>query len=285
MNTRRLGLIRLDYQKVNQDLAKIMNATLTDAYRDYAVGKWQVANLLNEGGRNHAGSTEHNSTPLPTPNLSLFPYIAGVIASTFQPAHLKSVRLMVVSSNGFILPHMDYLEFERGFTRIHIPLATNNLSFHCEEDTLFHMRLGEAWFLNGRRVHSAGCFSPNQRIHLIADFAAEVDPESVFLPGKLVECQQPPAVIARSEFTEDELESIRSMVPFAHEANFKDIAALLGRVHFFKKVHPAQVYEWLIDLGKAASNPEFERLSRQLKAVMVERGPEIRTTHHERLEA
>ncbi|GAL10893.1 hypothetical protein JCM19233_1878 [Vibrio astriarenae] len=45
-----------------------------------------------------------------------------------------------------ILPHKDYLEFEKGFTRVHVVLDIDETCFNSENDTVYQMKAGEVWF-------------------------------------------------------------------------------------------------------------------------------------------
>ncbi|WP_158932498.1 aspartyl/asparaginyl beta-hydroxylase domain-containing protein [Acidisphaera sp. S103] len=106
----------------------------------------------------------------------MIPYLTGLISREFATDRLRWARLMRVAGNGCVIPHRDFLEFSQPFTRLRICLKTNPQAWNSEEGRLFHMRVGEVWHLDATRVHSAACFSPEPRVHLVLDFAGDNDP-------------------------------------------------------------------------------------------------------------
>ena len=74
-------------------------------------------------------------------------------------------------AKGQITPHAD-----QGFSleqshRIHIPIVTNEgVLFQVGEESV-HMKAGELWEINNRRVHSVVNHGDESRVHMILDWA------------------------------------------------------------------------------------------------------------------
>lgn len=104
---------------------------------------------------------------LPTPHLSLCPYVRQVLSS-FGVVWSRS-RLMRLGPHREVPEHADinYQWFYR--VRMHIPIVTRpEVQFHCAGSAV-HMAPGEAWLFDNWRRHRVENPTADARIHLVAD--------------------------------------------------------------------------------------------------------------------
>src|SRR5580692_6936812 len=105
-------------------------------------------------------------------------YIEDMVERTFATDRLQMMRAYLLQ-DALLLPHCDYVEFKKDaarMVRLHVPLVTNPRALHSEEDTVYHMRVGEVWYLDVTRVHSA-CNGANlPRVSLVLDFLLDGAP-------------------------------------------------------------------------------------------------------------
>jgi L-proline cis-4-hydroxylase len=175
--SRPLGCVELPAGLV-AEFALLENASFTRDYSDYAVGRWETLPLFNRDGDMRSSlSHEYHGAGHWTANAPLFPIIVGLLKATFKIEILRSARIFVAQGAGLIRLHRDYLEFESGFTRLHLVLRTNVLAMNGERSRAFHMRLGSLWYLEGREPHWAVNYATEPRYHLVCDFPAELMPE------------------------------------------------------------------------------------------------------------
>ena len=77
--------------------------------------------------------------------------------------------LRVASRRSYVRPHRDWPASAPRYTRIHVPLQTDERGLNSEDDEVFHMGAGEIWLVDPSRPHSGGCFSDGTRVHLVLD--------------------------------------------------------------------------------------------------------------------
>jgi L-proline cis-4-hydroxylase len=217
----------------------------TSAYLEYSVGGWSTAPLwVNPGDRPGEEVHEHEESARPVGFVREFHGINDLISSYFDVSRLRSARLFRASNGAIILPHVDYLEHKNGFTRIHVPLITNAAEARNTEDNYcFHMRRGEVWYLEARRVHSGGVTGSALRVHLVLDFSHTTKPADAVVPS--LESAGDPLIIDRPELPPNLVPSYRALAPFINAAAWRDLFHILARVHLRYNVNAADVYDWL----------------------------------------
>jgi hypothetical protein len=102
-----------------------------------------------------------------TPHLEQSPYIRQILTS-FGVVWSRS-RLLRLAPGATVPEHADinYHWFTR--VRLHIPIVTRpEVRFYCG-DQVVHMGAGEAWVFDNWRLHRVENFTPDERIHLVAD--------------------------------------------------------------------------------------------------------------------
>ena len=116
-----------------------------------------------DGGEND----DVNGRMQPTAHLQQSSYIRQILAS-FGVVWSRS-RLLRLAPGATVPEHADinYHWFTR--VRLHIPIVTRpEVRFFCG-DQVVHMAAGEAWVFDNWRSHRVENFSPDERIHLVAD--------------------------------------------------------------------------------------------------------------------
>ena len=102
-----------------------------------------------------------------TPHLEQSPYIRQILTS-FGVVWSRS-RLLRLAPGATVPEHADinYHWFTR--VRLHIPIITRpEVRFYCGDQAV-HMGAGEAWVFDNWRLHRVENFTPDERIHLVAD--------------------------------------------------------------------------------------------------------------------
>ena len=103
----------------------------------------------------------------PTAYLDRLPYLADVLRSL--GAVLGRTRLMRLSGQAEVNPHIDQAYYWAERMRIHVPIVTQpRVMFYCG-DASIHMGAGECWIFDTWRLHRVHNDGDNMRIHLVAD--------------------------------------------------------------------------------------------------------------------
>ncbi len=261
-----VGRVCLDEEQVRKSLAAVAE-DYTSAYAEYSSGVWQSLMLRNQTGRAaDALSREYDGESKVTEVGLKAPYLLELIDANFDVTKLKSARLFRTAECGMIVGHTDYNEFKSGFTRVHVVLATHAGAFNAEDRMVRHFRAGEVWFLDGRRPHSAGVTTREERVHLVLDFDPRMDVRDVTAlhvleAGRCIV----PARVERPKVSKEEDQALRGLAPLLSDFTFDSIFGLLARLHVLR------------DEPVAACYARLERLARERgDAALVERARDLR---------
>lgn len=256
MNSQIVGLINFEPKALQKELNKILQLEFNTTYLDYVFGGWKNCVLWNGTG-SHQDTTlkEYEGYSQPTELAKNLDYVNSIISNNFNLEFLKWLRVFVCQK-GVLLPHRDYLEMKKGFTRLHAPLQTDLTCLHSEEDDVFHMRVGEIWFLDATKIHSACSLKYTARVSLCFDFVPEVAFEKLikgytnytksFLPE--------PCTIEREPLNEKDLKTIFALGNTVNEDNFDQILESLAKVHFIKQANAIAMYDWLVQITRISGN-------------------------------
>ena len=184
LKSRLLGKINITNQVVHEVERAAKHLIFTDDYELYAnqPALWRQAVIANRTGDAHDGeSVEHDQPVVWTENARRLPQLVALIDAYIDPKNVRSVRIFEVKTGGFILVHVDYIEFEDGFSRVHLPIVTANGAVTVEGNVAFRMRAGEFWFLESRVPHTAGNFAPSARYHVAIDCDPRVPLEELLI--------------------------------------------------------------------------------------------------------
>ena len=104
---------------------------------------------------------------LPTPHLEACPYLMQAMQSI--GAVWGRTRLMRLSGQAEVRPHVDINYYWREHMRVHVPIVTQpTVQFHCGGAVL-NMAAGECWIFDTWRLHRVINDDHRSRIHLVAD--------------------------------------------------------------------------------------------------------------------
>jgi len=103
----------------------------------------------------------------PTPSLLACPYLMQVLHA--PGATWGRSRLMRLSGQAEVTPHVDLNYYWRERMRVHVPITTTpSVRFQCG-DAETHMAEGECWLFDTWRMHRVLNEGSDERIHLVAD--------------------------------------------------------------------------------------------------------------------
>lgn len=154
--------LRFDVERLRAEIAALP-AQAWARHPNAIEGNSAVRLISVEGGEND----EVNGRMQATPHLQQSPYIRQILAS-FGVVWSRS-RLLRLAPGATVPEHADinYHWFTR--VRLHIPIVTRpEVRFYCG-DQVVHMGAGEAWVFDNWRAHRVENFTPDERIHLVAD--------------------------------------------------------------------------------------------------------------------
>ncbi|MGN6112032.1 MAG: aspartyl/asparaginyl beta-hydroxylase domain-containing protein [Luteimonas sp.] len=125
----------------------------------------------------------------PTPELGCCPYLQQVLSSF--GAVLGRTRLMRLSGQAEVSPHVDVDYYWAERVRVHVPIRTQpGVRFVCGGQTV-HMAEGECWIFDTWRQHMVYNDTPAQRIHLVADTVGGAGFWSLVDRGRAPDAQPP----------------------------------------------------------------------------------------------
>lgn len=103
----------------------------------------------------------------PTPHLLRCPYLMQTLDAV--GATWGRSRLMRLSGQAEVTPHVDINYYWRERVRVHVPILTQpTVRFHCG-DAEINMAAGECWIFDTWRLHRVVNDASRPRIHLVAD--------------------------------------------------------------------------------------------------------------------
>jgi hypothetical protein len=173
--------------------------------------------------------------------------------------------------NGLLISHRDFIEFDRAYTRLQIPLRTDQSCLHSEEASVFHLRQGEIWYLEATAVHAACSLGNFNRIALCLDFDLAGMPLTSILRRRTAAPCPPPLLIERPPLGNDGREALLALSGIADRVNIREIAGLFGRVHFYRQAHAADCFDWLVALTARAGDQALLEKAVAFRRYCIER--------------
>ncbi len=258
MHSHPIGRVAFDADRLSKDLEAVEGFEMSGAYSEYAKGEWNTCMLLNQSGdKDDSLSAEYEGHAVPTEYGFRVPYLNEAIRGLFKVEHLKSARIFS-ARKGFIIPHRDYLEFKKGFTRIHVVLRTNDRAMNSEGRTVYRMREGEIWFLDGRYAHSGGSFADERRLHLVLDFDPEVAIKDLFKNPADYRPGLTPCLVKRRPFSEQERKSlVASLGSFLTSLNYDSVFEVVAKLHFDRVMDCAATYDVMLEIASCSGDPRL----------------------------
>ncbi|HEX6834894.1 MAG TPA: sulfotransferase [Rudaea sp.] len=148
-------------------LAAEIAALGEDAWRPHPEGypgNWALALIAVDGDP----ASDSIAGPMrPTPWLERCPYLLQVLEAI--GAVWGRSRLMRLSGQAEVTPHVDINYYWRERVRVHVPIRTRpDVRFLCG-DSEVNMAAGECWIFDTWRTHRVINANDDERIHLVAD--------------------------------------------------------------------------------------------------------------------
>lgn len=210
MNARRIGTIDFDPGRLWPEIDALVASDLYSCAE--SVGSWKLGRNLWSGdgllGDRNADGVYRT-----------LPYIHQHVQETFKTELITLARIFAATRGGYVLPHRDWHGSEPRFTRLHIALKTDDRCLNSEDDAVYHMAVGDIWYLDGGRPHSGGCFSETVRLHLVLDFTPGVALPDLFRARARYEPSGSGTLIERPPFTRNHLAAILELAEIASETN------------------------------------------------------------------
>jgi putative nonproteinogenic amino acid hydroxylase len=245
MKSRLLATIPLDSVRLKRDLQALDQAYFRDDYLEYTFGAWRSYVLANPtGDETDARFRPSDAAPLITALGRRMPYVLSLIDTHFDTRTLRWSRIFTVQ-DALLVPHRDFLEFDRPLHRLHLVLDTDPSCLHSEYDVVYHMRQGEIWEVDGLSIHAACTLSCYRRISLVLDFEQDGTPAESRIRATGGAPQPSPQILDLPTLSEAEIAAIRGLRAIARNENFRDVVNLLGKVHFYRKTSAAAMFDWL----------------------------------------
>lgn len=257
MESRIIGKIDLDEESVMKEVERILSFPADPGYTGYSFGTWSIYLLWNSSGDVSDSTLHEFEGPGQITDFGRqLPYLRAIIEQHFRTEKMKWARAFLLR-DGNIVPHRDYLEFNRPLTRIHLALLTDEGSLHSEDEDVFQMRKGEVWYLAAGKVHSAVSLNNFSRIVVCMEFDLEEGqkPEAAFRYPTLSSPDISPKIIERQPPTAEDLKAIYGLSHLISETNYKDIVQFLSKIHFYKYAHAGDFFDWLMVIARHSDNP------------------------------
>ncbi|ASG00184.1 hypothetical protein CEG15_08420 [Vibrio anguillarum] len=247
------------------------------AYQEYAFGVWETLSIWNkEGTDGNAISKEYHGAAKKNTIGEKLTNINKLIEDNFDCSLIKSVRLLRSCKGGMILPHKDYLEFEKGFTRIHVVLDIDETCLNSENGIVYQMKAGEVWFLDGNMLHSATSVSQKGKLNLMIDFEPNIPLGDLFTRGGVLDIPLHQEPVVRDLALEDSIiNAFLTLNKHSGSHQVKEIMAMLNHMCFKGKLPHTAFYDVLDSVFVHEVNEDNRQEYLAIKDVMIKSG------HHE----
>lgn len=272
LHSRVIGRVELDQGRLDTDIATLLGFPFNSGYSSYARGNpgWQNCVLMNHSGNpSDIVFGGHDGPPVATPLLDQLPYVQELLASTWKTEHLLWARIFMCE-DGMLIPHRDYLDLpEDEFTRVHIPLQLGPASMHSERGTVFRMRKGEVWFIDGTVNHSAYSYDHAPRIYLSADLRAGVPFDELFVDPAMAVTEVRPDIVELPSLPGDFDVTIEGISKVLGPDTMEEVIGVLSTVHFNHAAECGDTYEWLIDAAERTGDDALVEQAKQTRKFFL----------------
>ena len=155
--------IRFDAERLAAEVAAIPESAWRGHPKGFP-GNDALTLITNDGDPN---SDARGGPMAPTPHLLACPYLMQVL-ETLGGTWGRS-RLMRLSGDSEVTPHVDTDYYWRDHMRVHVPIVTQpTVRFLCGDEQV-NMAAGECWLFDTWTLHSVHNDATRARIHLVAD--------------------------------------------------------------------------------------------------------------------
>ncbi|MEV7040407.1 aspartyl/asparaginyl beta-hydroxylase domain-containing protein [Amycolatopsis sp. NPDC051061] len=227
---------------MTQDLQTAERCPYTDTYGEFACGAWKSCAVWNGTGDGLQTSLDAYDGPAVLTDLGKqLPYLEELVNRLFETSLLRYARIARLTPGSALVPHRDYLELESDLIRIHLPLETDDACLNSHENIVYHMEVGEVWFLDATKTHSAYSAWDRDRVHLVLDFhASSIDEVMVAAPsyGGI------PAerAISRAPLADAESEAYVAAGALMTHTTHREFLKIAITTLFTRDIEPAEVF-------------------------------------------
>lgn len=267
MKSQLISSIDIDHDELAKEVEIISQFDFNGAYDDFVCGELKSCILWNQSGdSNDTLINNYESNAQITPHGKLLPYIQELIKNHFKLENLRFARILLLTPNSVFIPHRDYLELKSDFLRFHIPLKTDDHCFNSEENLVYQMKIGEIWYINATKVHSAASFSKQNRMHLILDF----DYKDSLAGVMRVPVKNPPvipesSIFKRMDFSENKIDSILSLYKLIDNRNFYDVLSIIIKQYFRMNMKATMIFDWFLTICNLSKDEAIIRKAEKLR--------------------
>jgi putative nonproteinogenic amino acid hydroxylase len=249
-----LTTVDVDNAAIRTDLDTIDRLTAArDTYPELHFGHWHTYALANATGDEKDDEFKPQSGPAVwTPLGRGLPGLLGLLEDNFDLTQLRWVRI-ITQRDSLLVPHVDFIEFDRATTRLQIPLRTSANCLHSEGETVMNLRAGEVWFLDASAPHAACTPAGPTRIALSLDFDV---PRAEMTNCLLQQAQPaiPPGFVDRPALADDQLEALIDLGAILDHSTVRDVFRLFGMVHFRRQANAAACFDWFVAAAERSEN-------------------------------
>lgn len=276
MRTQRIGKLDIDQPRLLKDLERTKEFKFSDAYSDYLCGgPWKSVMLWSAGGDAGDGFLTNYDGGKPsawTKYARELPYLMEVVERSFNLEYLNFARIGMFS-NSVIIPHKDLLELDKMLHRVHVPLVTNDNCFFAEDNVVYRMRFGEAWFFDASYMHSAASFSEQYRIHLILDFEYVDDADKLVKFPRDARQEIPrESIQSRGALTGTERDALMALSNVIDVDNYRDVFSIVLKKHYNKDGGENFFWDTVMRIAKGSRSTAVDsKIQEMYRYFMVQR--------------
>ncbi|EON77005.1 hypothetical protein ADIS_2548 [Lunatimonas lonarensis] len=97
--------------------------------------------------------------------------VKKILSETLGKGYLQFALLVNLPAGKQVLRHVDLADGFKLFSRVHIPIQTNENCFFEVDGEVIHMKAGEVWEINNsEKPHAVQNLGDTDRIHLLLDW-------------------------------------------------------------------------------------------------------------------
>ncbi len=240
--TNGLRSVRLGSVAVDEPVRRAVLTGLQDqaalSCRGYSNNLWSKVNLAQRSD----GALQWLVPP------ALAMAAGGIVAAVAPAERVQTVMAFRMKRDAILVPHVDRIDRETTFERVHVPIVSDPGNLHCEGAQVFHMRVGEVWSLDVLTPHAAACFSAEPRTHVIVDCLPGTTP-----PKPLAPCAEVVSMPVRQAFTRRKREVVLGLSTLLTQRNFERVFELLATLPFEYDIGCVEAFDLMEAMcGRAA---------------------------------
>jgi hypothetical protein len=271
--TRLLSTYTVDAAALRHDLATMEAFPYTNTYSEFACGAWKSCAVWNGSGDGGQASLDAYVGPALLTELGeQLPYVEKLVGRVFDSSLLRYGRIARLTPGSALVPHRDYLELESNLIRIHLPLETDDTCLNSHENVIYHMNVGEIWFLDATKTHSALSSWNRDRIHLVLDFKAD-SIDKIMISDPSITGISTERDIARPPMTAAESEAFITAGALMTHATHRDFLKIAITVLFTRNVEPAEVFTLFEAAAERSGKPDVMEAVKPMRAYFLHTRP------------